>query len=200
MRAGGNRRGGLPRFDSLDFALLDLGEAPHRDAPPAVSGREEVPVGHRLAEDGVGDVVRRQAKGPDAKEGLSGFERRQRGIGDAALVEIVALDEEVGHRPPDPLTSGRVAVVEHQRVAVRIREERHVADAGVEDLAVEDDALRLQLLARSLTSSTCRAGCAFFCGANSMPSFSGSQIPKQVCPAQNSKRALSSGRNPSVST
>src|SRR5689334_7443105 len=37
----------------------------------------------------------------------------------------------------------RVAVVQHQRVAVGIREERHVADAGVEDVAVEGDAALL---------------------------------------------------------
>ena len=38
----------------------------------------------------------------------------------------------------------RVAVVEHQRVAVRVGEERHVADAGVEDVAGEGDALPLE--------------------------------------------------------
>src|SRR2546430_2045339 len=44
----------------------------------------------------------------------------------------------------------RVAAVEHQRVAVRVAEERHVADAGVEDLALELDAHRLQLATRPL--------------------------------------------------
>ena len=50
------------------------------------------------------------------------------------------------------------------------------------------------------TSSTCRAGWPFFCGANSIPNFAGSQMPKQVSPAQNSKRPCSSGRSPRVST
>jgi hypothetical protein len=40
--------------------------------------------------------------------------------------------------------------VEHQRVPVRIGEERHVADAGVEDLAGELDALRLERRPRLL--------------------------------------------------
>src|ERR1700741_3370841 len=39
----------------------------------------------------------------------------------------------------------RVAVVQHQVVAVGIGEEGHVADAGVHNLAGELDALRLQL-------------------------------------------------------
>src|SRR4051794_2932112 len=42
----------------------------------------------------------------------------------------------------------RVAAVQHQRVAVGIVEERHVAHAGVEDVAVELDAAALELRAR----------------------------------------------------
>ena len=38
--------------------------------------------------------------------------------------------------------------MQHQVVAVGIREERHVADAGVEDVAGELDALGLELLPR----------------------------------------------------
>src|ERR1044072_4484684 len=38
-----------------------------------------------------------------------------------------------------------VAVVEHQVVAVWVGEERHVADAGVHDLAGQDDAFGLEL-------------------------------------------------------
>ena len=49
----------------------------------------------------------------------------------------------------------RVAAVQHQRVPVGIAEERHVADRRVEGLAVEGDALRLELAARvSATSGT----------------------------------------------
>ena len=40
---------------------------------------------------------------------------------------------------------GRVAVVEHELVAVGVGEDRHVADAGVERLAEERHALGLQL-------------------------------------------------------
>ena len=42
----------------------------------------------------------------------------------------------------------RVAVVEHQRVAVGVAEERHVADARVEHLAVEAHAARFERRAR----------------------------------------------------
>src|SRR5436305_6361912 len=41
--------------------------------------------------------------------------------------------------------TGLVAVMEHQVVAVRVAEEGHVAYAGVERLAEELDALRLEL-------------------------------------------------------
>src|SRR4051794_19469594 len=42
----------------------------------------------------------------------------------------------------------RVAVVQHQRVAVGVAEERHVADPGVEDVAAELDAALLEHRAR----------------------------------------------------
>jgi len=38
--------------------------------------------------------------------------------------------------------------VEHERIPVGIAEERHVADAGVEDLALERDPAALELLPR----------------------------------------------------
>ena len=41
---------------------------------------------------------------------------------------------------------GRVAVVQAERIAVRVREERLVADAGVHDVAAERDALGLEAL------------------------------------------------------
>src|SRR5688572_8303101 len=44
----------------------------------------------------------------------------------------------------------RVAAVKHQVVAVGVAEERHVADTGVEGVAAELDAFRLELLARRL--------------------------------------------------
>src|SRR5205823_9353544 len=46
------------------------------------------------------------------------------------------------------LLNGRVPPVQHQRVAVGVVEERHVADAGVQDLAPELDALGLELPSR----------------------------------------------------
>jgi hypothetical protein len=50
--------------------------------------------------------------------------------------------------------------VEHQRIAVGIAEERHVADARVEDVAVELDPLGLELLARLGDVGTRSAMCA----------------------------------------
>src|SRR5215510_5053276 len=44
----------------------------------------------------------------------------------------------------------RVAAVQHEDVPVRVGEVRHVADARVERLAGEDDALRLELAPRRL--------------------------------------------------
>src|SRR6476646_5991491 len=43
---------------------------------------------------------------------------------------------------------GGIAAVEHQRVPVGIAEEGHMADAGVEDVAVELNALPLELRPR----------------------------------------------------
>ena len=59
--------------------ILDAGVAPDIQFPPfRVRGREEVPVVHRLAEHRVGDVVRCQPEGLDAKQGLAVV--RQRGV------------------------------------------------------------------------------------------------------------------------
>ncbi len=62
-----------------------------------------------------------------------------------------------------------------------------MADAGVEDIAGELDALRLQLRlgGGDVVDVQGRVG-VLLEGANSMPIFAGSQIPKQVSPTQNS--------------
>ena len=61
------RQIGVPRF-------LDVGVAPHIQLSPVrVRGREEIPVLHRLAEHGVGDVVRGKPEGLDAQQRLSVF-------------------------------------------------------------------------------------------------------------------------------
>ena len=65
---------------------------------------------------------------------------------------------------------------------------------------MEDDAPGFELCARGRDVVDVEGRGAFFCGAKGMPNFSGSQIPKQVDPAQNSNFVWSSGRNPSVST
>ena len=91
-------------------------------------------------------------------------------------------------------------MVEHEVVAIGIREERHVADAGVEDLARELDAVGLELGTRRGHVVDIQGRVGVLRGANSMPKRAGSQMPKQVSPAQTSKRALSSARSPRVST
>jgi hypothetical protein len=54
----------------------------------------------------------------------------------------------VQHAAPRRSGVGRIAVVEHQVVAVRVCKEGHMADAGVENIAFELDALGLELGAR----------------------------------------------------
>ena len=57
-------------------------------------------------------------------------------------------------------------MVQHQVVAVRVLEERHVADARVEDLAVELDALRLELGPRLGDVRDAQRDVRVRCGAN----------------------------------
>ena len=65
--------------------------------------------------------------------------------------------------------------MEHEHVAVRIREVGHVADAGVERLAEEGDAACLELAARLLDIAT-RSAMGAECGPrNSWPMFVGSR-------------------------
>ena len=92
------------------------------------------PVGERPARDRrQGDGVRRRdrRRGADAEPGRPA---------PAAAARLVAR----------PRVGRRVAVVEHQDVAVRVAEVRHVADAAVERVGLELDALGLELRARRL--------------------------------------------------
>ncbi len=63
-------------------------------------------------------------------------------IGVAVAASLVAARRRRAARPGEPLAAsggGRVAVVQHQGIAVRVGEEGHVADAGVEDVPRERD-------------------------------------------------------------
>jgi hypothetical protein len=75
-----------------------------------------------------------------------------------------------------------------------------VADAGVEDVPAEFDALGFQLRAGGGGDVDMEGQVGVLCPANSPKMRAGSQIAKQVSPTQNSKRACGSGRRPSVST
>ena len=88
------RQVGVPR-------LLDVGVAPDVELSPVrVRGGEEVPVVHRFAEHGVGDVVRGQPERLDAKEGLSVFGRRRVSVQKAGLMQVGAAQLEVhAHEP-----------------------------------------------------------------------------------------------------
>ena len=55
-----------------------------------------------------------------------------------------------------------------------------MADPGIQGLAGEHDTLGLEFGASGITSSTWRAGWAFFWGENCMPSRSGSQMPQHL--------------------
>ena len=128
-------------------------------------------------------------------------------------VDPQVLDVELAHAwqrsqraatrpPPAPRSLPRgVAVMQHQVVAVRVPEQRHVADPGVERLPEELDALGLELRARGGDVVDVQRGVGVSLRRELHPHVArGSQMPKQVSPAHTSKRALSSGRRPSVST
>ena len=74
-----------------------------------------------------------------------------------------------------------------------------MADAGVEDVAFELDAFRFELGAGGgdVVDVERQVGVPLW---GELAEVSGSQIPKQVSPIQNSKRAFGSGRRPRVST
>ena len=90
--------------------------------------------------------------------------------------------------------------VQHQRVAVRVVEEGHVSDAGVEDLAAELDALGLELgTPRGHVVHPQRDVVRIRCERNA--DFDGSHTDRVTCPAAHSKPtgvSHSKGR-PSVS-
>src|SRR5687767_8907421 len=73
-------------------------------------------------------------------------------IAPSPFVRQVGTDSDPGARENSSRSAGwrlrRVAVVEHERVAVGILEERHVANARVEDVALEHDASALELRPR----------------------------------------------------
>jgi hypothetical protein len=91
-------------------------------------------------------------------------------------------------------------MMQHEVVAVGVGEERHVANAGIEGLPGELDSLGLELGASRRHVVNVKRGVGIFWGENCIPNRSGSQMPKQVSPAQNSKRPRSSALSPSVST
>ena len=81
----------------------------------------------------------------------------------------------------------RVPVVEHQRVAVGVGEERHVTDAGVERVAEERTPRFSSSTARASMSSTCSAIAAGF-GTNSRPIDSGTITVNVRFPVSNSAK------------
>ena len=87
----------------------------------------------------------------------------------------------------------RVAVVEHQRVAVGVGEERHVADAGVEDVAVEVTPRSSSVARAAATSSTCSATWLRLAVNSPMPICSGLIDAEREVPVSNSAK-LRSGR------
>jgi len=84
-----------PDLQPLLPAGAHLGEAPHRHPSPTVLGGEEAPVGHRLAEHRVGDVVGRQPERRDAQLSLTGLELGWVGVEEAAAVKVVLGNQEV---------------------------------------------------------------------------------------------------------
>lgn len=91
--------------------------------------------------------------------------------------------------------------MEHQGVAVGVVEEGHVADAGIEDISLELDPFRLELRSGFRHGVHPERQMRQLLGLeNPKAILPGSQLAKQVCSTQNSKRAFGSGFRPSVST
>ena len=80
-------------------AVGHLGEAPHRHAAPALLGREEAPVGHRLTKDRVSDVVGAQSERVHGEQRLAALGLGRGLLAKAAAVQIVLGDEEVHGSP-----------------------------------------------------------------------------------------------------
>ena len=72
--------------------------APDGNAPPAGLGREEVPVAHRVARDGVGDVVRGEREAVDPELDLARSELGERLLGEAGAPQVVAANFEARGR------------------------------------------------------------------------------------------------------
>lgn len=70
---------------------------------------------------------------------------QQRRLESEPRTGVQATAVRVQQATPQRSGVGRIAVVEHEVVAVWVREEGHVADAGVEGVAGELDALGLEL-------------------------------------------------------
>jgi hypothetical protein len=85
----------LAHGNTLARRPLDRRKPPHRHDAPTVSGGEEAPVLHRVAEHRTGDVIGGEGEPVDACAHLPGFDRR---VGverrKLRLRQVVAADEE----------------------------------------------------------------------------------------------------------
>ena len=87
----------VPQEFALWGLLHDAAEAPHRHLPPVLlRRREELPVAHRVAEGGIGDVVGREGEGVDADPHLAGREGRVLADVQAGLGQRGLADDEFG--------------------------------------------------------------------------------------------------------
>ena len=92
----------LPNLNAVALRSDYVGETPDWNPPPAVLGREEVPVRHEIAKGRVADVVGREAERVNAQQRLTGGERAgvaAHTFGEFNGLEAVTADAEVGHLP-----------------------------------------------------------------------------------------------------
>ncbi|MNP50540.1 hypothetical protein D3C76_1448100 [compost metagenome] len=87
----------LADFQPRAVRLHHLGEAPDRDdAHPFLPRRKELPIAHRLAQGGIGDVVGGEGEAVDTQQRLpfAKIPGLQLVFTDAAFGNLVALDQQ----------------------------------------------------------------------------------------------------------
>ena len=76
----------------------DIGKAPDRHVSEArLPGREEVPILHRIAKCGIGDIIRRQGEALDFEQYLTFFQRALLMLSHLGASEIGLVGEQAGN-------------------------------------------------------------------------------------------------------
>lgn len=98
------------RLDAGNAAGADPEVPPHRDAAPSRAGREQIPVAQRVAQKGVGDVVRGQPEPLDFEQHLALARRVGPGLDDTGDAEVPPVDLEASRPPVGHVHIARVGI------------------------------------------------------------------------------------------